>query len=475
MENKPFIFGVATSGDNFTDREKETERLLLNFRHGVNTVLISPRRWGKTSLVQKACGLAQSDKLKVVYLDIFSCRNDKDFYTAFAAAILKQTSSKLDEWLENAKLFLSRISPKISIGTDPMTDFSISLEMNPKSHDVDDILQLPERIAQKKGCNIVVCIDEFQQIAEFKDSKTFQKRLRTVWQLQKSVSYCLFGSKKHLMNELFEKKSLPFYKFGDAIYLQKIGTTDWIDYIRRRFEVTGKQISKELAEKTFNIAMDNFKRKTERLAQIANPVIKQVYENQGHMYENILIPITDGKRMYNISCNLKAAYESESKEVVKSFEKSILLHVIDEAWKENLRELDELKHSVQNASYEQKDPLLIYKLESVTLFDAMVNKINNQTISILMRGQIPVQEAPDESAARRVEVRQAAPEQRQDMSKYRENKENLSDPNQQAAASQDTREQQKREPIRAEKTVGRNDPCPCGSGKKYKNCHGKNL
>ena len=132
-----------------------------------------------------------------------------------------------------------------------------------------------------------------------------------------------------------------------------------------------------LAEKTFNIAMENFKRKTERLAQIANPVIKQVYENQGHMYENILIPITDGKRMYNISCNLKAAYESESKEVVKAFEKSILLHVIDEAWKENLRELDELKHSVQNASYEQKDPLLIYKLESVTLFDAMVNKINS--------------------------------------------------------------------------------------------------
>ena len=231
----------------------------------------------------------------------------------------------------------------------------------------------------------------------------------------------------------------------------------------------------KLADKTFNIAMENFKRKTERLAQIANPVIKQVYENQGHMYENILIPITDGKRMYNISCNLKAAYESESKEVVKSFEKSILLHVIDEAWKENLRELDELKHSVQNASYEQKDPLLIYKLESVTLFDAMVNKINNQTVSILMRGQIPVQEAPDEPSARRVEVRQAAPEQRQDMSKYRENKQDLNDPNQQAAANQDTREQQKREPIRAEKTVGRNDPCPCGSGKKYKNCHGRNL
>ncbi len=249
MENRPFTFGVATSGDNFTDRVKETERLLLNFRHGVNTVLISPRRWGKTSLVQKVCRLAQSEQLKVVYLDIFSCRSDKDFYDAFASAILKQTSSKLDEWVENAKQFLSRITPKITIGTDSVMDFSISLEMNPKSNDIDEILQLPEKIAQKKGCNIVVCIDEFQQIAEFKDSKTFQKRLRSVWQLQKSVSYCLFGSKKHLMNELFEKKSYPFYKFGDAIYLPKIGTQDWIAYICQRFEVTGKHISEELAEK----------------------------------------------------------------------------------------------------------------------------------------------------------------------------------------------------------------------------------
>lgn len=265
MESKPFIFGIATSGENFTDRKKDTERLLLNFQHGVNTVLISPRRWGKTSLVQKVCHLAQSDKLKVVYLDIFSCRSDKDFYDAFAAAVLKQTSSKLDEWLENIKLFLSRVSPKISIGTDPMTDFSISLEMNPKREDVEEILQLPEKIAQKKGFNIVICIDEFQQIAEFKDSKTFQKRLRTVWQLQKSVSYCLFGSKKHLMNELFEKKSLPFYKFGDAIYLSKIGTADWVDYICRRFIVTGKVITKELAERICKM-VDNHSSYVQQLA-----------------------------------------------------------------------------------------------------------------------------------------------------------------------------------------------------------------
>ena len=267
----------------------------------------------------------------------------------------------------------------------------------------------------------------------------------------------------------------PYYENCKMDVLQTLAME--VPFTEEEFRNEKKE---KLADRTFGAAMELFKRKTERMAQIAYPVIKQVYETQGHMYENILIPITDGKRMYNISCNLKRAYETECKEVVKSFEKSILLHVIDEAWKENLRELDELKHSVQNASYEQKDPLLIYKLESVNLFDAMVNKINNQTISILMRGQIPVQEAPAEApeapqAPRQVEVRQAAPEQRQDMSKYREQKVDLNDPNQQAAAAQDTREQPRREPIRAEKTVGRNDPCPCGSGKKYKNCHGRNA
>ena len=231
-------------------------------------------------------------------------------------------------------------------------------------------------------------------------------------------------------------------------------------------EVFNAKSQDELIDMTFDAAMENFKRKTDRMAQIANPVIKQVYENQGHMYENIMIPITDGKRMYNIPVNLKAAYETEGKEIVKVFEKAILLHTIDDSWKENLRELDELKHSVQNASYEQKDPLLIFKLESVKLFDAMVNKINNHTISVLMRGQIPVQE-PEQ-------VREAAPERPAPRQQYQETKQDLNDPHQQAAAGRDTREQ-KREPIRAQKTVGRNDPCPCGSGKKFKNCHGRNI
>lgn len=289
MENKPFIFGVATSGDNFTDREKETARLLSNFQHGINTVLISPRRWGKTSLVQKVCRLAQSDNLKIVYLDIFSCRSEEEFYDAFAAAVLKQTSSKWNEWIENAKLFLSRISPKISLGPDPMSDFSISLELNPKSDDINEVLQLPEKIAREKGYNIVVCIDEFQQIAEFKDSKTFQKRLRTVWQLQKSVSYCLFGSKKHLMNELFEKKNLPFYKFGDAVYLSKISTPDWIEYICGRFEATEKQISRELAEKICR-AVDNHSSYVQQLAWLVWIHTKEVATDQdfADAYQDIM-------------------------------------------------------------------------------------------------------------------------------------------------------------------------------------------
>ena len=227
-----------------------------------------------------------------------------------------------------------------------------------------------------------------------------------------------------------------------------------------------------LIEKAFDAAMANFKRKTDRIAAIAYPVIKQVYETQGHMYENIMIPITDGKRMYNIPVNLKAAYENEGKEIVKCFEKAILLHTIDEGWKENLRELDELKHSVQNASYEQKDPLLIFKLESVKLFDAMVNKINNQTISVLMRGQIPV---PDPEQVQQVQVREAAPEMPAPRQQYKETKQDLTDPNQQAAANRDTREPQRVEPVRAQKMPGRNDLCPCGSGKKFKNCHGRDM
>jgi preprotein translocase subunit SecA len=224
-----------------------------------------------------------------------------------------------------------------------------------------------------------------------------------------------------------------------------------------------------MTEKIFNAALDSFKRKTDRMAQVANPVIKKVYEEQGERFENIVVPVTDGKRVYNITCNLKEAYNTESKDIIKSFEKAILLHSIDESWKEHLREMDDLRQSVQNASYENKDPLLIYKLESFDLFKKMVDEMNRKTVSVLMRGQIPMRE-PEQ-------VRQATPERKTDYSNYRTQKDEIAESRrlQGQVASRDTREQQKTAPIRAEKTVGRNDPCPCGSGKKYKNCCGREV
>ncbi len=332
----------------------------------------------------------------------------------------------------------------------------------------------------------------------FKEGEMIEHRMisNSIERAQKKVEENNFGIRKRLLeydDVMNKQRTVVYTKRRHALMGERIGmdivdmiwdrccnAVDQAGYEEAKMEILQvlameapftaddftRKKKEELSEMTFQAAMTAFKRKTERMAQIANPVIKQVYETQGQMYQNIMIPITDGKRMYNISVNLKAAYESECKEIVKSFEKAILLHTIDEAWKENLRELDELKHSVQNASYEQKDPLLIFKLESVNLFDAMVSKINNNTVSVLMRGQIPVQEPQ--------EVRQAAPEPApRPRQQYREEKAGLEDKAQKAAASRDTREA-RQEPVRAEKTVGRNDPCPCGSGLKYKNCCGKN-
>ena len=234
-------------------------------------------------------------------------------------------------------------------------------------------------------------------------------------------------------------------------------------FTEREYDNTKRE---DLYEMAFQAAMGNFKRKTDRLAEVARPVIAQVYENQGQMYENILVPVSDGKFVYSIQSNLKEAYENDCRNIVRDFEKTILLRHIDEAWKENLRELDDLKKSVQNASYEQKDPLLVFKLESVQLFDKMVNRINNATVSSLMRAQIPVQ-APEE-------VREAAPEQPTEQPKYTESHETVEEQASREAAGRDTRERQQ-QPIVKEKLPGRNDPCPCGSGKKFKNCHGRGL
>jgi len=221
-----------------------------------------------------------------------------------------------------------------------------------------------------------------------------------------------------------------------------------------------------LSENVAEAAMGTFKRKMDKLASIAFPVIKQVYEQKGQQYENILIPVSDGKRVFNITAHLETAYKNEAREVVKAFEKQTLLYVIDDEWKEHLRQLDELRNSVQNASYEQKDPLLIYKLESFGLFKEMIDSINRKVLAILSRGQIPMRE-PEQ-------VREARPTQRMDLSKYRTQKADVGGGSIDDPTKQDTREKQRPEPIHVDKKPGRNEPCPCGSGKKYKNCHGAN-
>ncbi|MGN0222142.1 MAG: ATP-binding protein [Prevotella sp.] len=252
-DEAPFVFGVRVEGDAFTDRREETERLRMNFIYGVNTILISPRRMGKTSLVDKVCTLVEDDSIRIAHIDAFSCRSEYDFINAFATAVVKATSNRWEEWIENTKVFLSRFVPKISFGQDPLNDFSLSLEYNASNSTTDDILTLPERIAEEKGYRIVVCIDEFQQIGNFPDSLTFQKKLRSVWQLQRHVSYCLYGSKKHIMETMFQNHSYPFYRFGDIIYLQKISESDWVEFICARFEATGKHIPETLAREICNL------------------------------------------------------------------------------------------------------------------------------------------------------------------------------------------------------------------------------
>lgn len=262
---KAFVYGISVENDNFTDRVKETKRLKLNFENGLNTILISPRRMGKTSLVKKVITTITDPKVKVVYMDAYDCRSEYDFYNKFAASVLRQTSKKVDQWLENAKEFLIRVSPKVSFSPDPTMDYSLSLGITSKTHTPEEILRLPELIAVKKQIQIVVCIDEFQQIGEFPQSLEVQKRLRSVWQHQQHTSYCLFGSKKHLMTNLFQNRRMPFYQFGEMMFLDKIPTADWVDYIQSRFAGRGKEISKDWCEEICRIT-DNYSSYVQQMA-----------------------------------------------------------------------------------------------------------------------------------------------------------------------------------------------------------------
>jgi len=309
--NQPFSFGIATYGELFTDRESETKRLIKNFENGVNTLIISPRRWGKTSLVHNVARTmnATQHKIIVVNIDVFLCRNESDFFKLFSTEIIKQTYTKWDEWADRTKRFLARLSPRMSFGTDPVNDFSISLDFSERIESEKDVLSLPEKIAKDKGVRVVVCIDEFQQIAEFQDSISFQKKLRSCWQLQKNVTYCLYGSKMHILSTLFSKQSMPFYKFGDVMFLQKIPTSEWVGFIRLRFEKTGKKISEEIAENICSIVQNHSSYvqqlsyivwvKTEKKVtdEILSESLQELIEQNAVLYYSIV----DGLTRYQIN------------------------------------------------------------------------------------------------------------------------------------------------------------------------------
>lgn len=264
----PFIFGKIATEKNFTDREVETASLVRNFTSLINTIIISPRRWGKSSLVNKAAKLAaeQDNKLRVCHIDLFNVRNEEHFYSLLTQKVIAATSSKWEEAAENAKSFFSHLVPKISIGTDPTNEISIDFDWESVKQNPDEVLDLAEKIAGKKGLKIVVCIDEFQNMAEFTDPDYFQRKLRSHWQRHQNVAYCLYGSKRHMMMEVFTDSSKPFYKFGDLMFLDKISTPYLVEFFNSRFADTGKTINEDAANLIVEL-VDNHPYYAQQLAQ----------------------------------------------------------------------------------------------------------------------------------------------------------------------------------------------------------------
>lgn len=245
----PFIYGKTVSKKNFTNREDEVQKLKSNLLQGINTTLISPRRWGKSSLVEKVIEeVKQKEKnVRTVLIDMFSCAREEEFLEVFAREVIKSSSTKWEDWLKLAGDIFKQLVPKLSVGVDPGTDFHISFDWEELKKHRDEILNLPEAIAAKKKIHFIICLDEFQNVATFENFDFFEKQMRAIWQRQKNVAYCLYGSKRHMMLDIFNDSSKPFYRFGDIMLLPKIKTEKWEVFITKSFTSSGKTIPKHLA------------------------------------------------------------------------------------------------------------------------------------------------------------------------------------------------------------------------------------
>ncbi len=300
---------------------------------------------------------------------------------------------------------------------------------------------------------------EYDDVMNSQREVIYKKRRHALFgeRLEVDVLNMMYDSLENLVNEYYEGN---FDEFN--LELMRLMSLD-SPVSQENFM---KLKPEEIVEQIYQVMIGNYNRKVETISKQAYPVIKDVYETKSHLYHNIVVPISDGKRVFQIVTNLEKAYQNKGKELVKSYQKQVVLGTIDEAWKEQLREMDDLKQSVQNAAYEQKDPLLIYKFESFNLFKIMIQKVNKDIVSTLMKGHIPISN-PDQ-------VREAEAARRTDMSKYSTQKSDMREISK-GRSPEPPQAPQKVQPVRVEKKVGRNDPCPCGSGKKYKNCHGKGL
>lgn len=245
MKNSPFIYGVTVSSVSFTNREEEVKKLYNNLTNGINTMIISPRSWGKSSLVEKVIkNINKKEKdVKTVIIDLFSVSSEEQFLETFAKEIIKASSSKWEDWAKSGKELFKNLIPKISFGVDPSTDFSLSFDWSELKKHSNEILALPETIASRKKINFIICLDEFQNLSSFPNYLDLEKKMRTSWQRQKKVVYCLFGSKRHMMTDMFSNSSKPFYRFGDIILLSKIEEKKWVKFICQGFQKTGKSIA----------------------------------------------------------------------------------------------------------------------------------------------------------------------------------------------------------------------------------------
>ncbi len=331
MKKLPFTYGTITLLSDFVNREADVKQLSQNFLSGINAVIISPRRWGKSSLVEKTIQTLKDEKdLVICKIDLYNVRSEEDFYLKLANTVLKETASKWEEFMAHAKAFLSQLLPQISMGTNDENSLSFGLSWKDLQKKPDDILDLAEKIAEKKGIRIVICLDEFQNIATFGDSLALQKKLRSHFQQHQHVSYCLYGSKRHMLMDVFTNASMPFYKFGNILFLEKIKTEEWVSFIMKRFSDTRKEISEKQAERIVSL-VDNHSYYVQQLSQqvwlrttkkCTDDIVEQAHLSLVQQLSLLFVTLTEG--LSNTQINyLKAFLSGEkqlsSKEVLQKY------------------------------------------------------------------------------------------------------------------------------------------------------------